>query len=133
MDFSRAIPLGRVPTPEEVEHLIGTYRGQFALGLLPTRNGRSHIETRCTRPICTWSREASGRGDMATGHWDRGIVTARSALSVDPQAEHVEASLSGSSVLAALTRRLQSIRSLFERVLKEGLGSSRLLWMHYEE
>jgi DNA-binding SARP family transcriptional activator len=37
--------------------------------------------------------ENSLAGDTGSGHWDRGIVTARRALAIDPEAEHIEASL----------------------------------------
>ena len=60
--------------------------------------------------------------DMATGHWQRGIVTARRALAIDPDAEQIEASLvrllRASGAHPAATKQYAH----YSAVLKEGLG-----------
>ena len=60
--------------------------------------------------------------DMATGHWDRGIVTARSALQLIQTAEQIEASLVRLLRLSGAHAAAAEQYAHYSAVLKEGLG-----------
>jgi DNA-binding SARP family transcriptional activator len=79
------------PVPDEVEALVQTYRGRFALdfeyeewaGAYRDSLHASYLEI----------VERSVLDDFATGHHDRAISVARRALEVDPSAEQIEVCL----------------------------------------
>jgi DNA-binding SARP family transcriptional activator len=79
------------PAPDEVEALVETYRGRFALdfeyeewaGAYRDSLHASYLEI----------VERSVLDDFATGHHDRAISVARRALEVDPSAEQIEVCL----------------------------------------
>jgi DNA-binding SARP family transcriptional activator len=79
------------PTPDQVDVLVRTYRGRFALDFeyeewaAPYRDWlhASYLEV----------VERAVNEDIESGHFDRGIGLARRVLDVDPTAELVEVSL----------------------------------------
>jgi DNA-binding SARP family transcriptional activator len=83
--------LPRTPSPDQVDALVETYQGRFALDFeyeewaAPYRDWlhASYLEI----------VERALNDDIETGHFDRGIRLARRVLDVDPAAEHVEVSL----------------------------------------
>jgi two-component SAPR family response regulator len=79
------------PEPAEVEALVETYRGRFALDF--------EYEEWAT-PYRDWLHasfleivERAVSNDLESGHFDRGIRLAQRVLDVDSAAEHVEVSL----------------------------------------
>jgi DNA-binding SARP family transcriptional activator len=80
--------LPQTPGPDQVLALVDQYEGRFALDF-------EYEEW--ASPFRDWLHasyleivERSVRGDLETGHFDRGISLARRVLDVDPSAEHVE-------------------------------------------
>jgi ATP/maltotriose-dependent transcriptional regulator MalT/DNA-binding SARP family transcriptional activator len=88
-DYIRS--LGAAPTPDQVDRLVGMYRGPFALDFAYEEWAVVHRDA--LHAAYLQVVENSLAGDTGSGHWDRGIVTARRALAIDPEAEHIEASL----------------------------------------
>jgi two-component SAPR family response regulator len=79
------------PTPDQVSELVEAYEGRFALDF--------EYEEWAT-PYREWLHasylevvERAVTGDLESGHFERGIRTARRVLDVDPSAEHIEVSL----------------------------------------
>ena len=60
--------------------------------------------------------------DMASGHWGRGIVTARQALAIDPDAEHIEASLVRLLRLSGAHAAAAEQYAHYSGVLRDSLG-----------
>ena len=88
-DFVRG--LDPHPSPEEVAQLVSMYRAPFALDFAYEEWAVAHRDT--LHAAFLQVVENAVVSDMATGHWQRGIVTARRALAIDPDAEQIEASL----------------------------------------
>jgi DNA-binding SARP family transcriptional activator len=117
-DFIRS--LGPRPSPEQVDHLTASYQGRFALDFayeewaVAYRDGlhASYLQV---------VENAVGQ-DMETGHWNRGITTARRALSIDPEAEQVEASLVRLLRLSGAHAAAAEQYEHYATVLREGLG-----------
>jgi len=79
------------PSPEDVDRLIRTYRGRFALDFEYEEwaaSYRDHLHATYLEIV-----ERSVLDDLTTGHYDRGISVARRALEVDPSAEQIEVCL----------------------------------------
>ncbi len=76
------------PTPEQVEQLVSTYRGRFALDFEYEEWAAAHRDS--LHAAFLEVVERSVLSDFTTGHFDRGIAVARRALEVDPRAEQVE-------------------------------------------
>jgi DNA-binding SARP family transcriptional activator len=79
------------PEPDDVEALVDSYRGRFALDF--------EYEEWAT-PYRDWLHasfleivERAVSTDLESGHFDRGIRLAQRVLDIDPAAEHVEVSL----------------------------------------
>jgi DNA-binding SARP family transcriptional activator len=117
-DFVRT--LGPNPSPEDVRRLISMYRGQFALDFAYEEWAVAYRDTLHASYLQVIENAVAG--DMATGHWERGIVTARSALSIDPQAEHLEASLVRLLRLSGAHAAAAEQYAHYSVVLREGLG-----------
>jgi DNA-binding SARP family transcriptional activator len=79
------------PSPEEVELLVETYVGRFALDFEYEEWATAYRD-----PLHASYLEVVERAvldDLDGGHFDRGIAIARRALEVDPGAEQIEISL----------------------------------------
>ena len=80
-----------VPTPEQVERLVDSYKGRFALDFeyeewaVPYRDW---LHAAFLEVV-----ERALASDLETGHFHRGIPIARRVLDIDPDAEHIELSL----------------------------------------
>jgi DNA-binding SARP family transcriptional activator len=117
-DFVRS--LGPDPAPEEVRNLTSMYRGQFALDFAYEDWAVAYRDTLHASYLQVIERSVAA--DMATGHWDRGIITARLALSVDPDAEQIEASLVRLLRLSGAHAAAAEQYAHYSAVLKNGLG-----------
>ena len=102
--------------------LFRCIRDQFALGLRIRGVGCRASRHAALVVSCMWWRDAVAR-DMATGHWDRGIVTARRALAIDP-AGRANRSLAwcGCCASAARTRPRPSSTRTTQPCSGRGLG-----------
>jgi ATP/maltotriose-dependent transcriptional regulator MalT/DNA-binding SARP family transcriptional activator len=88
-DYMKALPAH--PSPSDVERLVVMYQGQFALDFAYEEwavGYRDALHASYLQVV-----ETAVASDIATGHFARGIRLARSALSVDPEAEQIELSL----------------------------------------
>jgi len=88
-ELIKSLPVS--PAPDQVFGLVEHYRGRFALDF-------EYEEW--AAPYRDWLHaaylevvERAVRGDLETGHFDRGISLARQVLDIDPSAESVEISL----------------------------------------
>jgi DNA-binding SARP family transcriptional activator len=117
-DFIRS--LGARPSPDEVEQLTSLYQGRFALDFAYEEWAVAHRDA--LHAAYLQVVENAVAADMATGHWERGIVTARRALSVDPEAEQIEASLVRLLRLSGAHAAAAEQYEHYSSVLKEGLG-----------
>ena len=117
-DFVRSLEPN--PSPEEVQHLLSMYRGQFALDFAYEEWAVQHRETLHASYLQVVERSVAS--DMATGHWERGIVTARLALSVDHEAEHIEASLVRLLRLSGAHAAAAEQYEHYSSALREALG-----------
>jgi DNA-binding SARP family transcriptional activator len=102
-DLIRSLPVD--PTPGDVLEMSQTYRGPFALDFAYEEWAtayRSNLQSSYLQVV-----EKSIRSDIESGHFERGIVVARRALDVCPDADNIELSLlrlyklSGSHAAAA--------------------------------
>jgi DNA-binding SARP family transcriptional activator len=117
-DFVRS--LGPRPTPDEVDRLTTIYRGRFALDFTYEEWAVAYRDTLHAAYLQTVENAVAD--DMATGHWTRGIVTARRALAVDPEAEQIEASLVRLLRLSGAHAAAAEQYEHYSTVLKEALG-----------
>lgn len=78
-------------SPDEVEALVSTYRGRFALDFEYEEWSAGYRDSLHASYLEIVERAV--HDDLATGHYDRGISVARRALTVDPDAEQIEVSL----------------------------------------
>jgi LuxR family maltose regulon positive regulatory protein len=76
------------PSPDEVEKLVATYRGRFALDFEYEEWASGYRDSLHAAYLEIVERSVSD--DFATGHHDRGISVARRALDVDDGAEQIE-------------------------------------------
>jgi two-component SAPR family response regulator len=83
--------LGDKPDPDEVTSLVEVYRGRFALDFAYEPWAEAYRESLHAAFLEVVERSITA--DTDTGHYDRGIRVARAALSVDPDADQIEASL----------------------------------------
>jgi DNA-binding SARP family transcriptional activator/tetratricopeptide (TPR) repeat protein len=88
-DFIRSLPAQ--PSPEQVQKLAEMYHGQFALDFAYEEWAVGYRES--THASYLQVVENALALDIATGHFDRGVLLARRALNVDPNAEQIELSL----------------------------------------
>ena len=79
------------PTPDQVNHLVESYRGRFALDFEYEEWAAPYRDWLHASYLEIVERALSE--DIETGHFDRGINLARRVLDIDPTAEHVEVSL----------------------------------------
>jgi DNA-binding SARP family transcriptional activator len=117
-DYVKA--LGPNPSPDEVRKLVDMYRGPFALDFAYEEWAvvyRDALHSSYLQVV-----ETAVSNDTATGHWHRGIVTARSALGVDPNAEHIEASLVRLLRLTGAHAAAAEQYAHYSSALKEHLG-----------
>jgi DNA-binding SARP family transcriptional activator len=82
---------GDDPSPEEVDRLISTYEGRFALDFEYEEWAGAYRDSLHASYLDIVER--SVRSDLQAGHTDRGIRIARRALEVDSTAEQVEVNL----------------------------------------
>jgi ATP/maltotriose-dependent transcriptional regulator MalT/DNA-binding SARP family transcriptional activator len=83
--------MGPNPTPDEVLSLSRAYRGSFALDFAYEEwasDYRVSLHSRYLQIV-----EGAVAGDMASGHFERGILIARRALDLSPEADQIELSL----------------------------------------
>ena len=83
--------MGREPTVEEVERLIGEYRGRFALDFAYEEWAADYRDSLHAAYLRIAERELRRAAD--SGHYDRGIALAQRVIEVDPQADQVELAL----------------------------------------
>ena len=83
--------LSRPASPAEVEALVSTYRGRFALDFEYEEWAGAYRDTLHASYLEVVERAVLD--DLTYGHFDRGIAVARRALEIDPTAEQVEVSL----------------------------------------
>jgi LuxR family maltose regulon positive regulatory protein len=79
------------PQPSEVERLVETYRGRFALDFEYEEwasGPRDHLHAAYLEIV-----ERAVVDDIAAGHFDRAIRVARRVLDVDPSADQIEVAL----------------------------------------
>ncbi len=76
------------PSPDDVERLSILYRGRFALDFEYEEWAAAYRDT--LHAAYLEIVEKSVLEDFRSGHFDRGIIVARRALDVDPDAEQVE-------------------------------------------
>ncbi len=76
------------PSPDDVERLSILYRGRFALDFEYEEWASAYRDT--LHAAYLEIVEKSVLEDFRSGHFDRGIIVARRALDVDPDAEQVE-------------------------------------------
>ena len=112
--------LGPRPSPEEVAQLTSMYRAQFALDFTYEEWAVAHRDM--LHASFLQIVESAVASDMATGHWDRGIVNARRGLAVDADAEQIEASLVRLLRLSGAHAAAAEQYAHYSAVLKEGLG-----------
>jgi DNA-binding SARP family transcriptional activator len=79
------------PNPEDVDRLTSLYRGRFALDFEYEEWAAAYRDS--LHATYLEIVERSVLDDFRSGHYDRGISTARRALEVDPSAEQVEVCL----------------------------------------
>jgi DNA-binding SARP family transcriptional activator len=79
------------PSPDDVERLVKTYRGRFALDFEYEEWAGAYRDG--LHAAFLEIVERSVLDDFMTGHFERGIGVARRALEVDPAAEQIEISL----------------------------------------
>jgi DNA-binding SARP family transcriptional activator len=79
------------PTPDEVEALVRTYTGRFALDFEYEEWAGAYRDSLHAAYLEVVER--SVLDDFGSGHHDRGIRFARSALDIDSSAENIEVSL----------------------------------------
>jgi DNA-binding SARP family transcriptional activator len=108
------------PGPDEVWKLVGMYRGPFALDFSYEEWAVVHRDA--LHAAYLQVIENSLASDTATGHWDRGIVTARQAHAVDPEAEQIEASLIRLLRLSGAHAAAAEQYEHYSGVLRESLG-----------
>ena len=90
---SRALlrAFSKEPTPDEVEALVRTYTGRFALDFEYEEWASAYRDSLHAAYLEVVER--SVLDDFGSGHHDRGIRFARSALDIDSSAENIEVSL----------------------------------------
>ena len=81
----------REPSPDEVESLVQIYTGRFALDFEYEEWASAYRDSLHAAYLEVVER--SVLNDFGTGHHDRGIRMARSALDIDSTAENIEVSL----------------------------------------
>jgi DNA-binding SARP family transcriptional activator len=79
------------PSPDDVERLVQTYRGRFALDFEYEEWAGAYRDG--LHAAFLEIVERSVLDDFRTGHFDRGIGVARRSLEIDPAAEQLEISL----------------------------------------
>jgi DNA-binding SARP family transcriptional activator len=79
------------PDPEEVERLVATYAGRFALDFEYEEWATPYRDSLHAAYLEVVERAVFD--DLHAGHFDRGISLARRALDVDPGADQIEISL----------------------------------------
>ena len=79
------------PSPDEVERLVHSYQGRFALDFEYEEWAGAYRDGLHSAYLEIMERAVAE--DAASGHFDRGIKVARRALEVDPSAEQIEVSL----------------------------------------
>jgi DNA-binding SARP family transcriptional activator/tetratricopeptide (TPR) repeat protein len=112
--------LGANPTPDEVRTLLDMYRGPFALDFAYEEWAVIHRDALHAAYLQVVERSLAN--DTSSGHWDRGIVTARQALAIDPEAEHIEASLVRLLRLSGAHAAAAEQYEHYSGVLRESLG-----------
>lgn len=83
--------LGREPTVDEVERLVGEYRGRFALDFTYEDWAADYRDSLHAAYLRIVERELRRSAD--SGHYDRGIALAQRVIEVDPQADQIELAL----------------------------------------
>ena len=83
--------MGREPTVEEVERLVGEYRGRFALDFAYEDWAADYRDSLHAAYLRIAERELRRAAD--SGHYDRGIALAQRVIEVDPQADQIELAL----------------------------------------
>ena len=96
------------------------YRAQFALDFTYEEWAVAHRDM--LHASFLQIVESAVASDMATGHWDRGIVNARRGLAVDADAEQIEASLVRLLRLSGAHAAAAEQYAHYSAVLKEELG-----------
>ena len=117
-DFLRS--LGARPSPEQVEQLTTLYQGRFALDFAYEEWAVAYRDAMHAAYLQVI--ETAVAADMATGHWERGINTARRALTIDPDAEQIEASLVRLLRLSGAHAAAAEQYQHYSTALREGLG-----------
>jgi DNA-binding SARP family transcriptional activator len=79
------------PSPDEVQALVGIYRGRFALDFEYEEWATAYRDS--LHAAFLEIVERSVLDDFRGGHYDRGIAIARQALEIDPSAEQIEIGL----------------------------------------
>jgi DNA-binding SARP family transcriptional activator len=88
-DFVRSLP--PEPDPDQVELLVGLYRGRFALDFEYEEWASAYRDSLHAAYLEIVERAVVN--DFLAGHFDRGINVARRALEVDPKADQIEVTL----------------------------------------
>ncbi len=83
--------MGREPTVDEVERLVGEYRGRFALDFAYEEWAADYRDSLHAAYLRIVERELRRSAD--SGHYDRGIALAQRVIEVDPQADQIELAL----------------------------------------
>ncbi len=83
--------IGREPTVEEVERLVGEYRGRFALDFTYEDWAADYRDNLHAAYLRIVERELRRAAD--SGHYDRGIALAQRVIDVDSQADQIELAL----------------------------------------
>jgi DNA-binding SARP family transcriptional activator len=112
--------LGANPTPDQVRTLLDMYRGPFALDFAYEEWAVVHRDA--LHAAYLQVVENSLANDTSSGHWDRGVVTARRALAIDPNAEHIEASLVRLLRLSGAHAAAAEQYEHYSGVLRDSLG-----------
>jgi len=117
-DFIRSLPPR--PTPSDVERLVATYQGQFALDFAYEDWAVAYRDLLHSSYLQVVENAVAA--DTASGHFNRGILLARRALTVDPEAEQVELSLLRLLRLSGAHAAAAEQYAHYSSVLRDSLG-----------